>query len=230
MTITNSNGRANSYMIGRSSQLGKLTNVNSKKKNHFTSRAFNVCTRYPNYRVNIAGIGSAPEGEESVGECSQMACFVRRDLLNEPQFVAETDTTEPEVSPFPVEKFEYRLLFQNEFPISQDIRTNEEIIMDNVEYFFNRFIYKFDDEYYYNMDRDRYEFPLQQIYECVHEAPDYDELKRVVISKYCIEANDIVIVPVPNDEYSSSDCEGSDVEHNDIRNECKEANAGDDTW
>lgn len=189
-----------------------------------------MCTRYPSYRVNIAGIGSAPEGEESVGECSQMACFVRRDLLNEPPLVAENNTAEPDVSPFPVEKFEYKLLFQNEFPLNEDSRTNDEIIMDNVEYFFNRFIYKFDEDFYYNMERDRYEFPLQEIYECVHEAPDYDELKSVVMKRYRIEENDSVIVPIPVDHSSSSDFEESELELNDIRNDCIETKAEDDAW
>lgn len=180
--------------------------------------------------MNIAGIGSAPEGEESVGECSQMACFVRRDLLNEPQFDAEDNSAEPEVSPFPVEKFQYKLLFQNEFPINEDCRTTEEIIMNTAEYFFNRFIYKFDEEFFYNMERDRYEFPMQEIYECVHDAPEYDELKNVLATKYCIEENDIVIVPAPVDEYSSSEAEGLGDEGNDTGNYCDENTAGDDIW
>lgn len=172
--------------------------------------------------MNIAGIGSAPIGEESVGECSQMACFVRRDLLDEPSVdtVTATNSTDTNECPFPIEKFNYKLLFENEFPIDEDKRTVEEVIMDNVVHFFNRFTYKFDEEFFYNYERDRYEFPMQQIYECVHEAPDYEQLKNIVMKKYRIEENDIVIVPVPVDDASNSEFDGSDVE-NDVNDQFK---------
>lgn len=134
------------------------------------------------------------------------------------------------VSPFPVEKFEYKLLFKNDFPIHTDHRTEEEMIMDNVVYFFNRFIYKYDEEFYYNPDRDRYEFPLNDIFNHVAVAPDYGELKQIVIKKYQIEENDIVVVAVPvSDDSSSSDFEQSAIEYND--NNCETShNAADDIW
>lgn len=137
------------------------------------------------------------------------------------------DGAEPEVSPFPVEKFEYKRLFQNDFPIHVDSRTEDEIIMDNVNYFFNRFIYKFDEDFYYSLDRDRYEFPLQQIFECVHDAPDYEQLKQIVSQKHVVDENDIVIVPVPDDKDSSSDFEGSD---NNESNDWHTTNADDNAW
>lgn len=156
-----------------------------------------------------------------------MACFVRQDILNEPQIDAMNDAAEPDVSPFPVEKFEYKRLFQNDFPIHVDSRTEEEIIMDNVTYFFNRFIYKFDEDFYYSLDRDRYEFPLQQIFECVHDAPDYDQLKTIVTQNYLVDENDVVVVPVPDDNDSSSDFEGSD---NNESSGCHTKNADDIAW
>lgn len=181
-----------------------------------------MCTRYPNYRVNISGIGRAPEGEEAVGECSQMACFVRRDLLSDQLPNIETDEMEAEVSPFPVEKFEYKLLFKNDFPVDEDKRSVEEIILHDVEYFFARFTYKFDEDFYYSMERDRYEFPMQQIFECVFTAPDYDELKSIVATKYCVEENDIVVVPVPVEDSSS------EFEEYENENECDNTNTGAD--
>lgn len=159
-----------------------------------------------------------------------MACFVRRDLLNEPRVDAEIDATEPEVSPFPIEKFQYKLLFENDFPVNEDVRSTEEVIMDSVEYFFNRFLYKFDEDFYYNVDRDRYEFPLRHVFDCVHEAPEYEELKSIVITKYCIEEGDIVIVPVPVDDDSGRDLEDSGDGVDDASAYCGETEAPSEVW
>lgn len=161
-----------------------------------------------------------------------MACFVRRDLLNEQLGDSESGTVEADESPFPVDKFEYKLMFTNEFPImiDDDSRTEEEIIMDNVESFFNRFIYRFDEEFYFNVDRDRYEFPLQQIYECVYNAPDIDQLRKVLMGKYHIGEDDIVIVPIPEDMDSSSESDASELEQNGDNLEHSDADEVEDVW
>lgn len=47
----------------------------------FQEWAHNVCTQYPDYYVEFYGIGPGPPGSEHLGCCTQMAVFVRRDLL-----------------------------------------------------------------------------------------------------------------------------------------------------
>lgn len=49
----------------------------------FQEWAYNICTQYPDYYVEFYGIGPPPPGQEHLGHCSQMAVFVRRDLLTD---------------------------------------------------------------------------------------------------------------------------------------------------
>lgn len=45
------------------------------------TRAYNICTRFPDYKVAFHGIGPGPKGSENLGCCSQLALFVRIDFF-----------------------------------------------------------------------------------------------------------------------------------------------------
>ncbi|KAG5874738.1 hypothetical protein JTB14_011979 [Gonioctena quinquepunctata] len=48
----------------------------------FEEWATNIVSRFPDYTVSFSGIGEGPSGTEHLGGCSQMAVFVRKDLLH----------------------------------------------------------------------------------------------------------------------------------------------------
>lgn len=52
-----------------------------KFKTPFTYRGYNICARFPDYKVAFYGIGPGPKGSEELGACSQMALFIREDFL-----------------------------------------------------------------------------------------------------------------------------------------------------
>ncbi|XP_023022135.2 hen1 methyltransferase isoform X5 [Leptinotarsa decemlineata] len=52
-------------------------------REQFQDWANNIVNRFPDYTVTFSGIGEGPAGTEILGECSQMAVFVRKDMLDD---------------------------------------------------------------------------------------------------------------------------------------------------
>lgn len=154
----------------------------------FIDRAHNICLRYPNYKVNIFGVGERPEtATETMGKCSQIACFVRKDLLNlETITVPDTDVL------YPLEKYKYELLFEYIYPINVDHRSRTDRIMDDSKYFIHRNSNV--DEKYYNSEEDRFLFPLDDIYQFVQDAASEMELRDILRNEFQIDENNCVIV------------------------------------
>jgi len=50
----------------------------------FVCRAKNIISRYPDYAVQLDGIGAGPNGTGYLGCCSQMAIFYRKDMKTSP--------------------------------------------------------------------------------------------------------------------------------------------------
>ena len=50
----------------------------------FFYRAKKITTRYPEYTVQLDGIGAGPSSTENIGCCSQMAIFYRKDMTTPP--------------------------------------------------------------------------------------------------------------------------------------------------
>ncbi|XP_045472285.1 small RNA 2'-O-methyltransferase-like isoform X3 [Harmonia axyridis] len=51
-------------------------------REQFESWASNITLRFPQYKVTFFGIGKGPEGTDFLGSCSQLALFVRKDILD----------------------------------------------------------------------------------------------------------------------------------------------------
>ncbi|KAJ8921444.1 hypothetical protein NQ315_003062 [Exocentrus adspersus] len=58
-------------------------------REQFQDWANNIIIRFPNYTVSFSGLGEGPAGTEHLGQCSQMAVFVRNDLIVN-EYVSET--------------------------------------------------------------------------------------------------------------------------------------------
>lgn len=184
-------------------------------KNQFFFRAHNICERYPNYVCSISGIGEVPkDGDENLGKCSQMVCFVRKDMLHILQNSDDAskdlssiclDQTDSEVV-FPLEKFNYELLYSKPFPFDQETRTTDERILDDVKYFINRHLYV--DDPFFDEDKNTFEFPVESIFHFVHDATDTNELRTIIRKEFVINENDCVVHDLPQ----SSDSEPSSSE------------------
>lgn len=144
--------------------------------------------RYPNYKVNIFGVGERPEtAAETMGKCSQLACFVRKDLLGlDTVTVPDTDVL------YPLEKYEYKQLFEYTYPMNVDNRSRTDRMMDDSKYFIHR--NSNEDEKYYNSETDRFAFPLGDIFQFVQDAASEMELRDILCKEFQIDENNCVVV------------------------------------
>lgn len=60
-----------------------------KKIIYILTRAMNITKRFPQYTVQFDGIGKGPEGTEHLGCCSQLAVFIRKDVICD-NYIKET--------------------------------------------------------------------------------------------------------------------------------------------
>lgn len=209
------------------------------KSNSFF-RAYNICQRYPDYRVGFLGIGELPstDSDQALGKCSQLACFVRKDILQASQNDSSSDkNAESSIRSnteivFPVEKIEYELLYSKEFPYDQDTRTTNEKILDDVKYFFHRHLSA--DDSYFNEERDICEFPVEDIFRFVHDAVEIDEMRSIIRQDgFEINEQDCVEHKLPSDsdpEQSDSDEQDADETDENNSQDHRTENAQDDCW
>ncbi|XP_064544070.1 small RNA 2'-O-methyltransferase isoform X2 [Drosophila montana] len=96
-------------------------------REQFKSWCLAITEKYPNYMFSLLGVGEPPPGDESVGYVSQMALFVRKDMLGMP-------LPEPlKVQPLPDIGASYKRLHLVDFPFNKDNRTQEEKIWAEIE-------------------------------------------------------------------------------------------------
>lgn len=181
----------------------------------------------------IDGIANAPKGHEGLGKCSQLACFVRSDFWvesdgkNPAALPASTtgDTTakvpaEPSSRPIYETICNYQFIHKYEYPFDVELRSDEQIILDEAKYIFNRHLYLY--ELYFDNDENVYKFPLSDIFLMNNAAPNMDELRKVLrIEGYKFDENDAVVISPPEqetsereyDDYGFSDNGDNNAEH-----------------
>jgi hypothetical protein len=171
-------------------------------RQQFRDWSQNICERFPNYTVQIEGIGPPPNEEqlEPIGCCSQLALFMRKDFLeslNQMKDDAEEEkcTTQEynednhysDLNPCS----DYELLKSINYPVFVDSRDRKQKIIDECSYHINRF--KYMDENYYNSDNYRTEIPIQDVASaCWEVCDDKCEILEAIKEKYKIE-NDVII-------------------------------------
>ncbi|KAL7737288.1 hypothetical protein ACLKA6_012910 [Drosophila palustris] len=99
----------------------------------FKAWCLGITEKYPNYIFALLGVGEPPTGFESVGHVSQIALFVRKDMLG--MALAEPLKKEP---PLDGGTIPYKNLHTVDYPFSVDTRSQEEKIWAEVEYELHR--------------------------------------------------------------------------------------------
>lgn len=222
---TSLNGRNNNSKTGNFLKTGEVFELRlliDISICFFFLRAENICLRYPEYRYAISGIGELPtDADEQLGKCSQMATFVRKDMLQllnghgaPDEVTPPTDESHTDEVVFPIEKFKYELLFSKEFPYDQDARSLEEKIIDDVKYFMNRHLYE-EDQYFVDERGGIFYFPVKDIFRHVHEASDLDELRAIIRKEFVINDQDCVERELPKECESELSEYEEDVQDND---------------
>ncbi|ALC41806.1 Hen1 [Drosophila busckii] len=159
----------------------------------FKAWCLDITEKYPNYMCSIFGVGEAPAGDESVGNVSQIALFVRKDLLDMP--LVEPFNAQPEANC----ETPYRNLHSVDFPFFKDTRTTEEKIWTQVQYELHRATYRED---YYDADRYVYKIAIAEILRCVEYLGATAEiLQQLLLENKKQMENGYVIIE--EDNYSS---------------------------
>lgn len=113
-----------------------------------------ITEKYPNYMFSLLGVGEPPTGYESVGHVSQIAVFVRKDMLGKP-LVEPLKLDSPLAGESP-----YKSLQTVDFPFSVDNRTEEEKIWSEVQYELHRCT---NDEDNYDNDKFVYKISIDDL-------------------------------------------------------------------
>lgn len=169
-------------------------------RDQFINYCESIIVNYPNYYVQIEGIGPAPvEVKEDVGCCSQLALFVRKD------FYESLSNDEKEIQPKTIidetilASEYHELITTIIYPHYKDERSNAEKILDEAKYHVNRM--SSSDEYL-NYDMNRYEVPLKTVLPCCWEiTQNEEEIEAAIKQFYTIENGCIVF---NNDEDNDS--------------------------
>ncbi|XP_032590341.1 small RNA 2'-O-methyltransferase isoform X2 [Drosophila grimshawi] len=96
-------------------------------REEFKNWCLGITEKYPNYMFSVLGVGEPPAGLESVGHVSQIALFVRKDMLGMPLMEPLT------LKPLPVGESPYKILHAVDFPFYKDTRSLEEKIWVEVQ-------------------------------------------------------------------------------------------------
>lgn len=192
-------------------------------REQFSDWCNNIIERFPDYSVRIEGIGKPPIGYdvEDVGYSSQLALFVRKDIidfLNEPcesnndevEEQNEAQNTEA-VAQSHVHCDGYILLGTIDYPVFKDTRSRTEKIIDEVCYHVNR--YKYMEEQFYNLDNYRTEIPINLITQaCWETSTDEEEIAKVIKEQYQVENNLIIIEDEALDfEQQEDECQDENI-------------------
>uniref|UniRef100_A0A1B0DAK9 Small RNA 2'-O-methyltransferase n=1 Tax=Phlebotomus papatasi TaxID=29031 RepID=A0A1B0DAK9_PHLPP len=166
-------------------------------REQFREWADNLTERFPDYSVDVQGIGPAPEGaEEDYGCCSQAAIFVRR-----PDSAVEINPQEIQEYNEGAKIQKYDIILECDYPF--DERSREQKITDCAMYQINRMEHRRrmdrEDEY----DNFRLEIPLERIVEEVsgEVSTTVEELEVLLKAKNLQIEEGTVIVVSDDEEY-----------------------------
>jgi hypothetical protein len=159
----------------------------------------NICERFPNYVLQIEGIGTPPQRNqlETIGCCSQLALFMNKEFINSLDKIVEdeskgttqkySDSNDPNLIPCE----DYVIMKSLNYPVFIDSRDRKQRIEDEIFYHVSRARY-IDD--YYNSETYRIEVPMDYVVNCCWEASDdKQEIINVIKEKYASE-NDLIIL------------------------------------
>ncbi|EDW08766.1 small RNA 2'-O-methyltransferase [Drosophila mojavensis] len=190
-------------------------------REEFKSWCLGITEKYTNYMFSLLGVGDPPQGEEAVGHVSQIALFVRKDILGLPlaEPLARQLTPDSIMST-------YKTLHVVDFPFYKDNRTPEEKIWTEVE---NQLYQCTKDDDNYDTERYAYKLSLDELTRRLSYLGATRELLAKLLEQHKkIVENDFILIE-ENDGEESSDWADPVYEQNE-GNEVMQANKEDENW
>ncbi|XP_022218453.2 small RNA 2'-O-methyltransferase isoform X2 [Drosophila obscura] len=163
-------------------------------REEFKSWCMGIVQKYPNYMFALMGVGNPPQDYESVGHVSQIALFVRKDILEMrlehplTRNVGETNR--------------YQLIHGVTYPFHVDTRSKEQRIWDDVQYELNTFkqYYKYksgEDDF-----EDMHKMPIETLLSRIHRTGATREILDDILKKKSVQVEDQFVLIEDSDEDS----------------------------
>lgn len=159
-------------------------------RRQFKDWCFNICERFPNYLVSFLGAGVAPPDYLKLGPVSQLALFVRKDVLDleliSPCLEAKTAPSN------------YKLVHKEQFPFNVDERTKEEKVLDEAKYHINRLRRL---EMYINAEQTFAQIPVIAVYQFVENLVNSSSEMVAILTKNDYQVkNEFIVIEVEEEE------------------------------
>lgn len=159
----------------------------------FKDWCFNICERFPNYLVSFMGAGVAPPDYLKLGPVTQIALFVRKDILN-------LEMTKEVVE---ASKSSYKLVHKEQFPFHIDERSKEEKILDEAKYHINRLRRL---EMYINVEQTFAQIPVVAVYQFLENLVNSSsEMVKVLIDNNIQVKDEYIVIEVEEENEFDDD-------------------------
>ncbi|KMY93097.1 uncharacterized protein Dsimw501_GD15398, isoform B [Drosophila simulans] len=150
-------------------------------RDEFKNWCLGIVEKYPNYVFSLTGVGNPPKEFESVGHVSQIAIFVRKDML-------EMQLVNPLVSNPNIDKEStpYKLIHAVEYPFYVDTRTEKEKLWTEVQIELQRFKRHFKSS---EIEEDTYQDTCNMPIAVLLDHLDYMGATKELIEELLLENN-----------------------------------------
>ncbi|XP_017148391.1 small RNA 2'-O-methyltransferase [Drosophila miranda] len=169
-------------------------------REEFKSWCMSIVQKYPNYMFDLMGVGDPPKGYESVGHVSQIAIFVRKDILKlelEHPLIRNVGTSSP-----------YQLIHAVTYPFHVDTRSQEQRIWDDVKCELNNFKqcckYQSEDD----DCSDIHKLPIETLLSRIHRTGATREILGDILKKKSVQVkNEFVLIEDSDDDSVTDDAD-----------------------
>lgn len=168
-------------------------------REEFKAWCLGIVEQYPNYMFSLLGVGNPPKDMESVGNVSQIAIFVRKDILEmhlENPLIELPNIDTEESTP-------YKLIHSVDYPFHVDSRTEKEKIWDEVQFELQRFKRiaqnaEIEEELY----ADTIKVPISDLLKRIHDTGATEEILREVLLEKSLKIEDNAVIIEDSEEES----------------------------
>ncbi|XP_070140367.1 small RNA 2'-O-methyltransferase isoform X2 [Drosophila kikkawai] len=171
-------------------------------REEFKTWCMGIVEQYPNYVFSLLGVGNPPKDMESVGHVSQIAIFVRKDILEMP--LVNPLSVLPK--PYTEDSGSYKLIHAVDYPFYVDSRTEKEKIWDEVQCELQRFkrianSAEIEQEIY----TDIIKMPIAHLLERLQITGATEEILKTVLQEKSLKIEDDCVIIEDSEESGESE-------------------------
>ncbi|XP_034650899.1 small RNA 2'-O-methyltransferase [Drosophila subobscura] len=182
-------------------------------REQFKTWCMGIVQKYPNYMFALMGVGNPPQGYESVGHVSQIALFVRKDMLEiRLEHPLTSNVWKSTISLLTTNR--YQLMHGVTYPFHVDRRSEEQRIWDDVQYELNCF------KQYCKHQREEcdcagtHKMPIEILLSRIHRTGATREILDDILKNKSVHVEDEFVLIEDSDEDSVTSSHSDPTEQN----------------